>query len=111
MTDDEKTRLWWVLALAVVGGGGSSTLLQMMSSEARHDPYTGKEGRRLEREVSELWGVVRNLPPDDWELRIEKMEEFQVRLWERQAEHSANDGTWYYRLETLEETVERLNAR
>jgi hypothetical protein len=93
----------------MLGGSGLSTLIQRSSSDYKDDPFTGMQGKEHGRRIASLENIVENLPPDEWEGRIERMEARQEKLWERLADHISIGTTYMWRIEVMEKKIEKLN--
>lgn len=63
MPDDTKEQVKWsvfVVAAAILGGGGTSTAWTLIR-DPRPDPFTGTEGRALEKRIVRLENYQHNI--------------------------------------------------
>jgi len=107
--DEDKTKIYWLLAIAVASSTGLSTLIQGIDPNARNDPYTGKEGRRLERQVEKMLMIIDELPPDTWEEKVDDIADQLEDLKDKFYQHLSLDSTTRYRVGELEKEVERIH--
>lgn len=103
--DEDKMRLMWIVLGSVIGSTTISTGIQKVTTDARSDPFTGAEGRELTRRLYHLEREVAELPPDDWEKRIEVLEEHYHEMWQYLSDHAQEDATYHYRIRQVEKKL------